>query len=198
MLAHHIHHALAQVQELQARILEKQRFKGYSGRARALSGTLALLGAIAMGSSTYPATTTAHLAGWGAVFVIAFLLNYGALMYWFLFDPGVNRDWRRLKPVADVAPPLVVGGVFTLALVLREHHDYLVGTWMCLFGLANLASRHVLPRAICWVGLFYLLTGAGCLLWPNLTFINPWPMGLIFFIGEWTGGLILHFDGTRK
>ena len=31
MVANHIHHALDQVRELQQKILDKQRFKGYSG-----------------------------------------------------------------------------------------------------------------------------------------------------------------------
>lgn len=44
MIANHIHDALAQVRELQKNILDKQRFKGYSGRARAIAGSVALVG----------------------------------------------------------------------------------------------------------------------------------------------------------
>ena len=56
MIVNHIHQALAQVQELQQKVLEKQRFKGYSGRARAISGTLALLAAPIMASAYFPKT----------------------------------------------------------------------------------------------------------------------------------------------
>ncbi len=194
MIARHIHHALAQVQELQQKVLEKQRFKGYSGRARAVGGTVALLATILMTGTSYPKTTLAHVIGWGAVFVIAIFLNYGALTYWFLFDPTVKRDLRRLKPVLDIIPPILVGGILTLAILLHGHHEYLFGIWMCLFGLANLASRHVLPKSICFLGIFYMVCGSVYLLLPNLSFLNPWPMGIIFFVGEWIGGLILHFD----
>ncbi len=48
MIANHIHHALAQVRELQQKILEGQRFKGYSGRARAICGVAALAAAAFM------------------------------------------------------------------------------------------------------------------------------------------------------
>ncbi len=85
-----------------------------------------------------------------------------------------------------------------MAVIAKGQPHFLFGIWMCLFGLANLASRHVLPRAIGLVGLYYVVAGATCLLLPNLSFTNPWPMGIAFFIGEWACGLILHFDQHRK
>ena len=127
MIARHIHHALAQVQELQQKVLEKQRFKGYSGRARAMGGTVAFLGAMIMASSYYPQTAIAHTIGWGTVFATAIFLNYGALTYWFLFDPTVKRDLRRLKPTIDILPSLFVGAIFTLAMLLYGQHQYLFG-----------------------------------------------------------------------
>jgi len=35
------------------------------------------------------------------------------------------------------------------------------------------------------------------LLLPQASFMNPWPMGLVFFLGEWAGGLLLYFDERR-
>lgn len=197
MVANHIHHALDQVRELRQKILEKQRFKGYSGRARAISGTLTLGAAVVMSDSRFPATATAHLAGWGAVFVAAMLLNFGAVMYWFLFDPEARRDPRRLRPAADVLPPILVGGVLTLALVVHGQFEYLFGIWMSLYGLANLAMRHVVPPRIWIPASIYLTAGIIYLLWPDPSFLNPWPMGLVFFAGEWAGGFVLHFDGSE-
>jgi hypothetical protein len=198
MIASHIHHALAQVQELQQKILEKQRFKGYSGRARALCGTLALAAGFLMSARFYPHTIAAHEAGWGAVFAFSLLMNFGAVLYWFLFDPASKREVRRLKPVVDVFPPLMVGGILTLVLLHEGLLQYLFGTWMCLFGLANLATRHVLPRAVWLIGLYYLLTGTVMLLLVHVSFLNPWPMAITFFIGEWCGGIILHFDEGER
>lgn len=195
MIANHIHHALAQVRELRQKVLEKQRFKGYSGRARAMGGTIALMATVILASRHFPQTPKAHFTAWGVVFVLAVFLNYGALVYWFLFDPTVKRDLRRLKPVLEAVPPLFTGGVFTLLFGLNKQYEYLPGTWMALFGLANLATRHVLPRTISLVGLYYLACGTACLLMPGMRFTNPWPMGIVFFIGEWMGGVILHYDG---
>ena len=86
MIANHIHDALHQVRQLQAFILEKRLFKGYSGKARAVSGAIALSGAAILASSHVPATPVAHLIGWGIILAIGLAVNYTCLLYWFLDD----------------------------------------------------------------------------------------------------------------
>ncbi|MDP0496853.1 MAG: hypothetical protein Q7Q73_11675 [Verrucomicrobiota bacterium JB024] len=193
-MSHPIHQALREVRELRQRILEKQRFKGYSGRARALGGCAALLMGLVLAGGFVPATDRVQLLGWGIVLMAALALNFGALVYWFLYDPEVGRDWRRLKPALEALPVLIAGGVLTVALVREGELDLLFGLWMTLYGLANFTTRRVLPRAVAWVGAYYLLAGAICLLLPGVGFHQPLVMGGVFFVGEWFGGLVLHFD----
>ena len=114
MIANHIHDALAQVRELRQRILERQRFRGYSGGARMLAGALALVGAWIMAWESYPRDPYAHLLGWGMVFCLALFTNYGSLLYWFAKDAGLDGDVRMLLPTVEVFPPLIVGGLLTL------------------------------------------------------------------------------------
>lgn len=197
MIARHIHHALDQVRELQQRILEKQRFRGYSGRMRLISGGLAILTALVLSLPSYPKTVYFHLLGWALLFTAAIVLNYGALVYWFVKNSEVQRDLRRLGPALEALPILFVGGILSYAMVLHGFHHALFGIWMTLFGLMNLASRQVLPRMTAWVGVFYLTSGAVCLVNPSLSFLNPWPMGVVFFIGEFLGGLVFHFNANR-
>lgn len=192
-----IQDALEQVRQLQQVIVDRLRFTGFSGPTRAISGTTALLAAAVMASPIYPQTTEAHLIGWLSVLAVALALNGGALVYWFITDLDVKRDVRRLGPVLDVLPPLGVGAMLTVALVLHNQHDLLFGIWMGMFGLTHLASRHVLPRAVMLVGLFYIACGALWLFTPNASFLNPWIMGLVFCAGEWTGGAILYWDDRR-
>lgn len=196
VIARHIHHALAQVQELQYQLLEKQRFKGYSGRARAATGCAALTAAIVMSSASFPEKASWHAVGWGIVFLFGAVINFGALVYWFLLEP--KRDIRRLKPVVDACPALLVGAALTFVFLLDGNHRLLPGMWMCLFGLANLASRHVLPQAIFFVGLFYVASGIACLLAKGVAFTDPWPTGIVFFVGEWAAGWILHYDSATN
>jgi len=194
MIANHIHDALAQVRELQQRILERQRFRGYSGGARMCAGTFALVGAWIMSWGSYPHDAEAHLLGWGVVFFLALLTNYGSLLYWFAKDAGLSSDVRLLRPTVEVFPPMIVGGLLTLAMLLEGHYDYLFGIWMSLFGLANIASRHVLPHKMGLVGCFYIAGGAFCLFSSARSFLDPWPMGIVFCIGEWAGGMLLSLD----
>ena len=193
MLALHIHQALAQVHELKMRVINAQRFTGYSGRCRIIGGTLALLAPFVLGAPWYPQTPVAHLAGWGLVLAVSVVANYAAVLYWFLFSPEARRDARRLMPTVYALPSLAVGGILTVALIQRGEYDALFGTWMCGYGLANLSSRQVLPKALWPLGCFYIGCGTICLFWPGLSFTHPWPMGIVFGIGEWIGGFIFHY-----
>jgi hypothetical protein len=197
MIAHHIHDALAQVRTLQQFILDRNMFKGYSGRARVLSGALALTGAAILGSGVVRPTPWAHLSVWGAVLAAGIAANYAALFGWFLFDGQVRRNPLMLRPALDALPALAAGAVLTIALIVHQQFDFLFGVWMSLYGLAQTAYRHSLPKGIHAVGLLYLGCGAWNLLSPDVSFLNPWPMGIVFFAGELAGGLILIREDRR-
>lgn len=198
MIAAHIHDALDQVHRLQTFILERNRFKGYSGSARLLSGALAVAGAAVMSLPRFPATPHAHLAGWSVVLVLGVLVNYAAMIYWFLFDPEARRTPAMLKPALDALPPLAVGGVLASALVLRGQYDLVFGACLSLYGLAQVAYRRSLPPAIYALGFYYLACGTLFLLLPHLHFTNPWPMAVAFGTGELASGLVLIDDHRRS
>jgi hypothetical protein len=192
VIAAHVHDALRQVRELKLRVLDSQMFTGYSGRVRAVAGTVALAAAAVMSRPGFPLTVQAHLVGWGLVLLVAVVANYAALIVWFITTSGPRRDVRRLMPTVDALPALAVGAILSFVLVRDGVVDLLPGTWMCLYGLTNLASRRVLPRAIWLVGLYYVSCGVMWFVTPGLTFTNPWPMGIVFCVGEVAGGFIFH------
>jgi hypothetical protein len=199
MVANHIHDALSQVRRLQELILNKRQFMGYSGKARIASGGLALVGAWVLSRGIIPATPEAHLAAWGVILAGAVLLNYSCLAYWFFFDDHVRRNPIMLKPALDALPALAVGGAVTVALILARQFDLLFGVWMSLYGLAQVAYRQSLPGGIYLVGLCYIACGAAYLVFQGASFLNPWPMGVMFFLGELAGGLILiHQEYTQQ
>lgn len=190
MIANHIHDALGQVRKLQGLILEKRKFTGYSGSARMLGGSVAMLGCVLMG--LYSNSYSAHLLGWGCVLVVAMAVNYGALMLWFIQLPHRERNIRTVSPALDAVPSLAVGGILSAALLVRGYPDLLFGTWMCLYGLTHTSCRTALPKGNWLLGFYYLACGTFFLLWAGTTFMNPWPAGIVFLIGEWIGGFIFH------
>ncbi len=104
------------------------------------------------------------------------------------------HSWFERAPVLytpDALPALAVGGVLSLAAVRAGQHRWLFGIWMSLYGVAQAAYRRSLPAGICGVGLAYVACGAACLLLPPVRFLDPWPMGWAFFLGELAGGAIL-------
>lgn len=190
-----VHEALRQVKGLKRQILDKQRFRGYSGRARALGGCVALVMALLQSTPLYPQERFWILAGWASVFACAVVLNYGAVLYW-LFSkyPRGERDVSRVVHVLEALPALLVGGVITLGLILRGYDELLPGVWCLGLGLANLAQRRILPPMISWVGVYYIVAGSVLLCVFEPVGAWWWQAGLLFFIGEWLAGFALHFD----
>ncbi len=149
-----------------------------------------------MSAQFYPQTQFAHAAGWGGVCVLAIAMQQTALLRWFLFDPRVKRDPLILRPLIKACAPIFVGCALTLAMIRQENYQFLFGVWMCNYGLVHIGLRQILPRAIAHVGLFYIACGTVCLALPAIDFLNPWPMGLAFVIGEIAGAIILWRDRT--
>ncbi len=192
MIANHIHDALNQVRRMQELVHEKRHFHGYSGLARLASGATACMAAIILSTEQVPRDPHIHLAAWGVVLTISLIANYAGLAYWFCTDRDVRHNPIMLKPALDAVPALAAGAVVSLALILHDHYDLLMGCWMIFYGLAQVAYRLSLPQGIYWGGLWYLCWGAICLLLPNLHFTTPWPMGIAFLIGESYGAYTLY------
>jgi hypothetical protein len=153
-------------------------------------GGLALLATGALSFARIPANPMSHLIGWGIVLACALLINYGAVVWWFISHPDVRRQPALLKPALDAIPALAAGGVLTIALVTHQQFDLLFGSWMLMYGLAQTTYRSALPRGVYWTGLVYMACGTLLLLKP-IPFIQPWPMGVVFFLGELAGGMCL-------
>jgi len=198
MMPQHVKQALTQVRELRARVIASNLFAGYSGIARMIGGCIALTASLVLTFLGRPAVAWIHVLAWGAVFTLSVGVNYGALLWWGVRGTDFNTARERLSPAVDLLPSLLVGGLLTAAFLLRGAHDLLFGMWMCVFGITNLVSRHILPDGIGLVGVYYIVAGAVCLLHPDASFTNPWPMGLVFLVGEVAGGWVLHRGRTRK
>lgn len=191
MTREQITQALDDVRRLQDAVMAKQPFYGYSGKARIASGVVAILVGYVLTSQFEPYDFITQLKGWAILLGFALVVNYAALAYWFLNDKEVERQFYRLKPALEALAPLALGAVLTVSLAMRSNYDYLFGVWMGMYGLANIASRHMMPRLMGIVGVYYLLAATIVLSAPTGSFSLPLTMGLTFGIGEIIAGLLM-------
>lgn len=192
MIAGHVHDALSQVENLQRLIIEKRRFKGYSWIARLINAFLVLICAWILSIDGVAPTPEANLIGWGILLAAALFLNYGFVAFWFLFDVEVKKDFNKALPVFTALPALFVGAVLSLAVIINRDYQYLYGIWMCLFGITHLSYRFSLPKVSYAVGIYYIACGTFFLIIEPVAFTNPWPMGIVFFIGELFGSYAFY------
>ncbi len=190
MIASHIHDALEQVGKLREIILEKKKFRGYSGVAKIFGGFIAFIGAYILSFSP-EANNLYHLSAWGIVLLISLFVNYGALFYWFLFHPRDRKELLKILPAMDAIPSLIVGAIMSVSFIMHGYFNLLFGMWMCLYGITHIMYRLSLPKLIYCIGVFYILCGGYFLLDKTVSFTNPWIMGIVFLVGEVIGGYIL-------
>lgn len=187
-----VHDALEQVREVRRRVLERQRFLGYSAGGRLAGGALTIVAAAVMSHPVFPAGAWAMAAAWTATALLAAAINFGLCLRWYRTLPDDLRHLGRLYPLLDIMPPLLLAIGATAALVLHGQFDLLFGVWTGLFGLVNFYSGHHLPSSIRALGMFYLCCGLLFLLHPGVTIMNPWPMALVYGTGEAVGSWIVH------
>ncbi len=187
MIASHVHDALSQVEKLQRLIVEKRQFKGYSWIARLINSILAVTCAWILSLDGVAKTPGAHLLGWAILVTVALIVNYGFVAFWFLFDVEVKKNFNKVLPVFTALPALFVGAILSAAVILHHDYQYLYGIWMCMYGTTHLLYRFSLPKISYGVGIYYIVCGTFLLIVYPVPFSNPWPMGIVFGVGELFG-----------
>jgi len=70
----------------------------------------------------------------------------------------------------------------------------LPGLWAVIFSLGLFATHRLLPRAVFWVGMFYLACGAMALAGGRDGIaLSPWTMGLPFVAGQLLMAALFYF-----
>ena len=191
--------ALSDLAEVRSRLAIVQRFEGYSSSAAVASGALAIAaGGIQARLVPYPhtpATAAVYVTIWLACLACALLLNYGTAVVWVWRHRGPASVSQLHLASLALLPAIVLGGVFSLALVLRGQYDLLPGTWFACYALGLFGSRAMLPRAILSVVLAFGLAGTLLLLMPTaLDAMKWWIMPAGFGFGQIAIGLMLAYD----
>jgi hypothetical protein len=195
--------ALDEISEIRLRVAETQVFRGYRAAPVACSGLLAVAAAAAQ-QTWIPEpgdALGAYLLLWSATAAASVLvIGMAMLLRRRLHSCPVRRSAGVLA-LESLVPSLVAGGVVTVAIVRYAPWSavLLPGLWQILFSLGLFASSRLLPRAIVWVALFYLVTGGLCLSLAGRGdgALAPWAMGIPFGAGQLLSAAILYWSLER-
>jgi hypothetical protein len=193
--------ALDQISAIHEQLAKAEVYRGYHAAGVALSGLVGLLAALTQPWLVAAEDPAGFVRFWLAVAVVGAALGGGATAHAYLFrDDAFAR--RRTRRVFGQFLPCAVAGV-VVTFLLRHAGPAVVallpGLWALLFGLGVFASRPYLPRAIGWVGLFYLAAG-GLLLAvaPSGMSLTGWGVGGVFGVGQLMTALVLHRNVERR
>ncbi len=78
------------------------------------------------------------------------------------------------KFVWSIVPPLIVGALLTVVLIRAQHHAFLPGVWLLLYGTGVVTGGAVSVRIVPIMGLCFMVLGAIALLGPP-----AWGNGLL-------------------
>ncbi len=198
-----LHDALQQISDIRQQMARSEVFRGYRSLTVGFSGVLGLLAAASQPSwVASPATDLGrYLTLWIGVAVISATLAGTEL--WIrarLAGPGLVREMTRLA-VEQFLPCLVVGALLTLGIARSAPNVawMLPGLWSLLFGLGIFASCRLLPSAVVWAGVYYVMCGCCCLRWgQGSQTLAPWQMALAFGGGQLLCAAILYRTLERK
>ncbi|TAM59147.1 hypothetical protein EPN52_08640 [bacterium] len=190
--------ALSDLEEVRERLAGCQRFHGYSGRAAAISGWVALAAGgvqrLLAPHPSAPAELRLYLAIWLGCLAIGLAVNYGALAVWY-WRIADDRERRQTRTVgATILPAISLSAMLTLALLDVHAEALLPGSWFAAYGTGLFASRAMVPRGMTAVACVYMLAGAALLLLPNHALaLSWWVMPFGFGLGMlWIGWLLAH------
>lgn len=209
-MAMQINDAISQISEIHDHLTRSEVYRGYRSVPMGLSGGMAFGGAI-LQESVLRSTTLDGAGGvtiyylhyvvfWLTIAALSAIMAGSGIVVRYLREPTHARRQAR-KVIGQFLPCLAAGTLVTYPVVHLNPQwvPLLPGFWATLFGLGIFASRPYLPRAIGWVGLFYLSAGA-ILLWlaGDASSLSPWAMGWTFGVGQFAAALVLYWKIERK
>ncbi|HEV3156110.1 MAG TPA: hypothetical protein VGZ00_02070 [Candidatus Baltobacteraceae bacterium] len=194
--------ALADLAEVRGRLASVQRFEGYSGGAAIASGAAAILVGVlqyaVIPSPTTPPQLTLYLTLWLSCLAMALVLNYGAIVVWYLRHRNAQAAIQMRTVGMSIAPAIAAGGVITAALVMRGIYPLLPGLWCATYALGIFSSRASVPRNVVFLAAAFGLFAAFLLLFPAVDALEWWVMPLAFGFGQIAIGLMVSIENPNE
>jgi len=195
--------ALSQIAEIRGQVAQTQTFRGYRA-APALISSLVAIAAASIQKWWVPEPAQ-NLSSYLMLWIGAAAISVGVFateMTLRLARGGLSLQRQMtLLAIEQFIPCLVAGSMLTAVIVRFAPAQawMLCGLWPMLFSLGVFASRRLLPPAIFWAGVFYMLAGVTNLaLAQGAAAFSPWTMGVAFGAGQAMVAGILYWKLERR
>jgi hypothetical protein len=190
--------ALADISNIRRQMAHSTEFLGYGPATLASTGVLALAasGAQALWLPDPSNQIAAYLSLWIGTAILSSAL-IGAEMFTRSrrVHSGMADEMIRMA-VEQFLPSVGAGALITLVMVryVPAAAWMLPGLWQVIFSLGVFSSCRFLPRSVAAVGVWYLLTGLGCIALGDARALSPWAMGIPYGAGQLLVAGILFFS----
>jgi hypothetical protein len=154
-------HAIDNLRYIRATMERAGSFTAVPGAGGIFMGLTALFAAMTV--MNYP---NHFILAWMVAAVIAMFIGIVATVQKARATKVQLDSGPARKFALSFAPPLVVGGILTLALLRGNAPEFLPGTWLCLYGTAVIAGGAFSARIVPLMGVAFLCTGAAALFTP--------------------------------
>lgn len=194
-----IDRALDQIAQIHQHLERTELYRGYRSATMAVTAGVAVLGGVLQPRLVPDGDGHAFVTFWLALAALNVLVVAGEIAADWLLLLTARQQRMTWRVVSQFLPSLAGGALLSWAF-LQVHGGaaLLPGSWALVFALGVLASRPYLPRGVGWVGLYYVVAGAGLLtLAPMGLALHPWAMGTCFALGQAYLAAVLYWNLER-
>jgi hypothetical protein len=193
-----LNRALLEIRDIRRQVARTTEFRGYGPLTLSATAVVALLAGVAQGR--WIPERAAH-----PVQYVALWLTTGVFCAALIATQMLTRAKRLHSGMADemmgmaVAQflPAGIAGAILPFVLLRVSHDVfwmLPGMWQIVFGLGVFGSCRCLPRPMLLVGVWFLLTGLGCVALGDDRALAPAMMSGAYGVGMMLVASIHYFS----
>jgi hypothetical protein len=193
--------ALGDISSIRKQMARTTEFRGYGPATLATTGLFAVFAAeVQRHWLPDPADhIQIYLTLWISTAVLSIALT-GAQMYARTRRIHSALPDEMLRTAVEQFLPAAGAGLL-LTIVLLQYAPtvswMLPGVWQVIFSLGIFSSCRFLPRPMIAAGVWYLLTGLGCVAMGGDRALSPWAMGLPFGAGQLLVAVILFVSTSE-
>jgi hypothetical protein len=183
-----LNRALGDISSIRKQMASATEFRGYGPATLAATGVFALVAALVQ--RVWVADPVHHISAYLSVWIATAVLSAGLT--------GVQMYTRSRRIHSALSDEMIgmaveqflpaVGAGLLLTVVIVRYAPpvawMLPGLWQVIFSLGIFSSCRFLPRPMIAAGVWYLLTGLGCIALAGDGALSPWAMGVPFGAGQ--------------